>query len=76
MYHAFALIAASWVQAKWPSSIVIAAGWCFVMGTVLFSGSLYLMSVSGAKWLGAVTPLGGLVFLAGWICMAWGAWRA
>ena len=76
MYHAFALIAAAWVQATWPSSIVIAGGWLFVIGTILFSGSLYLMSVSGVRWLGAITPLGGLAFLAGWVCIAWGAWRA
>ena len=76
MYHAFALIAAAWAQAKWPSSIVIIGGWLFVIGTILFSGSLYLLSVSGVRWLGAITPLGGLTFLAGWICIAWGAWRA
>lgn len=74
MYHAFALIAAAWVQSKWPSAIVTIGGWCFTVGTILFSGSLYLMSLSGLKWLGAITPLGGLVFLAGWICIARGAW--
>ena len=76
MYHAFALIAAAWAQTKWPSPIVITGGWLFVIGTVLFSGSLYLLSMSGVKWLGAITPLGGLAFLAGWICIAWGAWKA
>jgi len=73
MYHAFALIAVAWVQAKWPSSIVTIGGWCFVVGTIFFSGSLYLLSVSGVVWLGAITPLGGLAFLAGWVCIAWGA---
>jgi uncharacterized membrane protein YgdD (TMEM256/DUF423 family) len=76
MYHAFALMAAAWAQARWPSSIVTAGGWLFVVGTVLFSGSLYLLSVSGDRWLGAVTPVGGVAFLAGWICLAWGAWKA
>ena len=76
MYHAFALIATAWVQAKWPSSIVIAGGWFFIIGTILFSGSLYLLSMSGIKWFGAITPLGGLSFLAGWLCLAWGAWKA
>lgn len=75
MYHAFALIAAAWIQSKWPSSLVTAGGWLFVVGTVLFSGSLYLMSVIGTRWLGAITPLGGLSFLAGWVCLAWAAWR-
>lgn len=75
MYHAFALIAVAWAYAKWPSSIVILAGWLFVFGTILFSGSLYLLSISGRGWLGAITPLGGLAFLAGWLCLAWCAWR-
>ena len=76
MYHAFALIIAAWVQAKWPSSLVTTGGWFFAIGTIFFSGSLYLMSVSGVRWFGAITPLGGLAFLAGWVCIAWGAWRA
>ena len=49
------------------------AGWLFVAGIVIFSGSLYLMAFTGSRWLGAVTPLGGLAFLAGWLCLAWGA---
>ena len=76
MYHAFALIIAAWVQAKWPSSLVTTGGWFFFIGTIFFSGSLYLMSLTGVRWLGAITPLGGLAFLAGWICIAWSAWRA
>ncbi|ACN13231.1 conserved hypothetical protein [Desulforapulum autotrophicum HRM2] len=76
MYHAFALIIAAGVQSKWPSTLITTGGWLFVIGTILFSGSLYLMSVTEVRWLGAITPLGGLAFLAGWVCMAWGAWRA
>ena len=76
MYHAFALIAAAGAHTKWPSRFVRIGGWLFVIGTILFSGSLYLLSVSGVKWLGAITPLGGLAFLAGWGCIAWAAWRA
>ena len=76
MYHAFALMGAAWAQAKWPSSIVTAGGWLFAIGTVLFSGSLYLLSVSGVRWLGAITPLVGVAFLAGWVCLGWGAWKA
>jgi uncharacterized membrane protein YgdD (TMEM256/DUF423 family) len=75
MYHAFALIATAWAQAKWPSSIVATGGWFFAIGTILFSGSLYMLSVGGARWLGAITPLGGLSFLAGWACLAWGTLR-
>jgi len=72
MYHAFALIITAWVQTKWPSPMVMAAGWCFAIGTLLFSGSLYLLSLSGIKWLGAITPVGGVAFLAGWALLALG----
>jgi uncharacterized membrane protein YgdD (TMEM256/DUF423 family) len=76
MYHAFALLASAWAVTKWPSALVTAGGWSFVGGTVIFSGSLYLLSISGVKWLGAITPLGGLAFIAGWICLAVGVWKA
>ena len=77
MYHAFALIVVAWALARWPaSSVVTAGGWLFIVGTLLFSGSLYALSLTGTKWLGAITPLGGLAFLAGWLCLAWGAWKA
>ena len=76
MYHAFALIATGWVQAQWPSAIVTYGGWFFVVGIFLFSGSLYLLSCTGLKWLGAVTPLGGFAFLAGWACLALAVWRS
>lgn len=75
MYHAFALFVVSWVLTKWPSSLVVTSGWCFVIGTLLFSGSLYVLSLSGVKWLGAITPLGGVAFLIGWGCLAWSVWR-
>ncbi|MFH0783653.1 MAG: DUF423 domain-containing protein [Pseudomonadota bacterium] len=76
MYHAFALLMSAWMVSKWPSSLITTGGWLFVVGTLLFSGSLYLLSMSGIRWLGAITPLGGLAFLAGWICIAWGVWRS
>ncbi|MGH9945192.1 MAG: DUF423 domain-containing protein [Pyrinomonadaceae bacterium] len=76
MYHAFALVAAAWAQDKWPGSLVTASGWFFVIGTLLFSGSLYVLSLTGLRWLGAITPLGGLAFLAGWACLAWASWKA
>jgi len=76
MYHAFALIAAAWAQTKWPSLLVTTGGWLFVVGTILFSGSLYLLSVTGMRWLGMITPLGGLAFLAGWVCLAWSVRKA
>jgi uncharacterized membrane protein YgdD (TMEM256/DUF423 family) len=55
---------------------VIAAGWLFVAGTIVFSGSLYLLSASWPRWLGAITPIGGLAFLLGWLALAWAAWSA
>jgi len=72
MYHALALLAAAWAAGRWPGTVLRAAGWCFVAGTVLFSGSLYTLALSGARWLGAITPLGGLALLLGWLAFAWG----
>ena len=70
MYHALALFAAAWCAAQLGGRLPGAAGWFFVGGTVLFSGSLYLLAVTGTRWLGAITPLGGVMFLAGWLCLA------
>ncbi|WP_058303316.1 DUF423 domain-containing protein [Gorillibacterium timonense] len=54
---------------------VKAAGWLILIGTLLFSGSLYVLAVSGIKILGIITPFGGVAFLAGWCCLAWAAWK-
>jgi uncharacterized membrane protein YgdD (TMEM256/DUF423 family) len=70
MYHALGLVAAGWALTRWPGPWALRAGWLFVAGTVLFSGSLYALALSGARWLGAITPLGGAGFLLGWICLA------
>jgi uncharacterized membrane protein YgdD (TMEM256/DUF423 family) len=66
MYHAVGLFAAAWVGSCRPGRI---AGWCFALGTVLFSGSLYALALTGIRPLGAVTPFGGILFLAGWISL-------
>lgn len=76
MYHAFGLLASAWASARWPGSVTSASGWCFVVGTVVFSGSLYLLALTDVRWLGAITPIGGVAFLAGWLCLAWSAWSA
>lgn len=76
MYHALALFGVAWLTTRTSAPQAVWAGWLFVLGTVVFSGSLYALSLSGQRWLGAVTPLGGLAFLAGWICLAWAALRS
>jgi uncharacterized membrane protein YgdD (TMEM256/DUF423 family) len=76
MYHALALLFVAWASIRWPGAPVRAAGWLFVAGTVLFSGSLYLLALTGARGLGAVTPLGGLALLAGWFSLTVGIWRS
>jgi len=75
MYHALALFVAAWAAARWPGPWVNVAGWLFVAGIVVFSGSLYMLVLSGQRWLGAITPIGGLAFLAGWAALAWGMLR-
>jgi len=67
MYHALALFGVAWAAPQWPTGAVRAAGWLFVDGTAVFSGS--------QRWLGAITPIGRLLFLAGWIALAIGIWR-
>jgi len=76
MYHAFALLAAAWAYGKWPGRILIVSGWLFIAGIILFSGSLYALSLFELRWLGAITPIGGLALIAGWSGMAWAAWKA
>ncbi len=76
MYHALAMLAAAWAAERWDSAAARRAGWLFLAGTVLFAGSLYVLALSGVRWLGAVTPLGGACFLAGWALLAWAARRA
>lgn len=76
IYHALGLMAVAWAASRWPGSAVTASGWAMVAGTVLFSGSLYLLALSGVRWLGAVTPLGGVAWIVGWALLAWGVGTA
>jgi len=76
MYHALALFAVAYALTRWQSTgFSIAAGWLFVAGTVLFSGSLYLLAITGVRWLGAITPVGGLAWIVGWVCLVLAAAR-
>ncbi len=69
VYHALALFAVAWAAERSPGSLAQASGWAFAIGIVFFSGSLYLLSVTGVRWLGAITPIGGAAFLAGWVLL-------
>ncbi len=75
MYHALGLLAVAWAVGYWGGALPTWAGWLFVIGTVLFSGSLYALALSGVPGLGALTPLGGAAFLAGWLCLVVSAAR-
>ena len=75
MYHALALLAVGWAATRWPGGATTAAGWLFCAGIVLFSGSLYALALTGIRPLGAITPLGGVCFLAGWAALGWAVWR-
>ena len=75
-YHALALFAVAWAISRWPSSsLPVWAGWLFVLGIAVFSGSLFVMAFTGLRWLGAITPIGGVAFIAGWLLLAWTAWQ-
>lgn len=74
MLHALALFATAFVAERYPGSTTRLAGWCFVAGIVLFSGSLYVLATVGPDILGAITPLGGVAFIAGWALLGYAAW--
>jgi uncharacterized membrane protein YgdD (TMEM256/DUF423 family) len=76
LYHALALLAVALLLARVPSTAGVVAGWLFTAGIVIFSGSLYVLVLSGVRWLGAITPIGGVAFLAGWLLLAWAGWRS
>lgn len=76
MYHALALLLVALLlsRAEAGQSTLVAAGVAFIVGVVIFSGSLYALSLTGIKWLGAITPFGGVAFILGWGCLAVAAW--
>ena len=73
-YHALALFGVAFAVDRFPQSgAAVYAGWLFVAGIFIFSGSLYTMTFTGMRWLGAITPIGGVAFLAGWLLLAYAA---
>ncbi len=75
MYHALALLAVAWAYAQWQKPLLVTGGWLMVAGVVIFSGSLYVLSLTGLRWLGAITPIGGVALIVGWGCLAVAALR-
>ena len=76
LWHALAVFGCGLLAARAPLKLLTAAGGCFAAGVAVFSGSLYLLALTGAGWLGTVTPVGGALLLAGWGLLAAAAWRA
>jgi uncharacterized membrane protein YgdD (TMEM256/DUF423 family) len=76
VYHALGLLAVGWLAAQLPDSTLVKwSGWLMLAGIVLFSGSLYALALSGERWLGAITPVGGTAFLAAWVLFVLAAVR-
>ncbi|MBM4169999.1 MAG: DUF423 domain-containing protein [Ignavibacteria bacterium] len=75
MYHAFALLLIGFARRRYDHRALFWSGWCFAIGIVLFSGSLYALAVTGMRWLGMIAPAGGISFLMGWLLFAWGLWK-
>ena len=73
LVHALGLLAAAWAATRFDSTRVARGGWLLVAGTVLFSGSLYLLALTGLRWLGLITPFGGVAFILGWVLLAMAA---
>lgn len=73
--HALALLACGLWALQRPTRALSVAAWSFLLGTLVFSGSLYTLAISGERWLGTITPLGGTAFLAGWASLVVAAWR-
>jgi uncharacterized membrane protein YgdD (TMEM256/DUF423 family) len=75
LIHALAVLWVAWAATRWPGQAVNAAGWLFLAGTALFSGSLYALALSGIRAVGWITPVGGIALVAGWLVLAWAGWR-
>jgi len=69
MIHGLAILFVAWASVRWPGPLTTASGYLFIAGILIFSGSLFILSLTGIRWLGAITPIGGVAFLAGWFCL-------
>jgi uncharacterized membrane protein YgdD (TMEM256/DUF423 family) len=76
LIHALGLLAVAWAASRWPGSYVSIVGYLFVAGIFIFSGSLYVLAITGIRWLGAITPIGGVCLIVGWGLLAVGVLRA
>ena len=76
LFHALATVAVGTLAAVRPAPGLTAAGWCFLVGTAIFSGCLFALALSGVKLLGAVVPIGGALLIVGWCLLASAGWRA
>jgi uncharacterized membrane protein YgdD (TMEM256/DUF423 family) len=76
MYHALALMLVALLISRFPDSVLlVVAGYAFIVGISIFSGSLYALTLTGIRWLGAITPIGGMALIIGWLCLALAAWK-
>jgi uncharacterized membrane protein YgdD (TMEM256/DUF423 family) len=75
MYHAFGMILAGFAARVSDDTRLAVAGWLFAIGILLFCGSLYAVALFGIRWLGAITPFGGLAFIIGWGLLGWRVWQ-
>lgn len=75
MFHALGLFVVAYANRQFPSRLTIWAGWLFVAGIILFSGSLYILSIFEIRFVGAIAPLGGIAFILGWVVLGLSAWR-
>jgi len=71
MYHGLGLLALAWAIGRWPERRLAMAAWLLLAGTLVFSGSLYILVLTGLRWFGAITPIGGVALIAGWGLVAW-----
>jgi uncharacterized membrane protein YgdD (TMEM256/DUF423 family) len=71
LIHGLALLAVALAGVHWPGTLLQLTGWCFVIGVTIFSGSIYVLVLADMKWLGMITPIGGMTMIIGWFLLAW-----